>query len=171
MRIVRWLLLSVLLAANAAFADSSASPDDQYVLGQDSEVQPGVPEGKVTEFVLKDSKVFPGYEHKWWLYVPAQYDGKKPIALMAFQDGRTFLSRDGVFRVPVVLNNLIAKGQIPVMAAVFVDPGAPRSLRPDLRLAGSDVPGRTRWPHRPGLLARRRARTPRQPFARRCGAR
>ena len=83
MRIVRWLLLSVLLAANAAFADSSASPDDQYVLGPDSEVQPGVPEGKVTEFVLKDSKVFPGYEHKWWLYVPAQYDGKKPIALMA----------------------------------------------------------------------------------------
>lgn len=131
MRIVRCLLLAALLASNTASADSPTSPDDQYVLGPDSEVQAGVPEGKVIEFVLKDSKIFPGYEHKWWLYVPAQYDGKKPIALMAFQDGRTFLTRDGVFRVPVVLNNLIAKGSIPVMAAVFVDPGVSYPKAPD----------------------------------------
>jgi enterochelin esterase family protein len=130
-RIIRCLVLAAWLASNTAWADSAGSPDDQYVLGPDSQVQPGVPEGKVTEFVLEDSKVFPGYEHKWWLYVPAQYDGKKPIALMAFQDGRTFLTRDGVFRVPVVLNNLIAKGQIPVMAAVFVDPGVSFPKAPD----------------------------------------
>ena len=139
MQRVRCLLLAALLAANAAWAasakpssDSPApSPDEQYVLGPDSEVQEGVPEGKVREFTLKDSRVFAGFEHQWWLYVPAQYDGKTPIALMVFQDGRTYLTRDGTFRVPVVLNNLIAKGQIPVMAAVFVESGVSHPKAPD----------------------------------------
>jgi enterochelin esterase-like enzyme len=104
-------------------ASRPISPDDQYVLGPDSEPHAGVPEGKVTEFILKGSKLYPGVYHRWWLYVPAQYDGKHPIALIVFQDGTSFAMRDGEFRVPVVLNNLIAKKELPVMAAVFVDPG------------------------------------------------
>jgi enterochelin esterase-like enzyme len=44
---------------------------------------------------------------------------------MVFQDGTSFVMRDGEFRVPVVLNNLIAKKELPLMAAVFVDPGEP----------------------------------------------
>lgn len=131
MQRLRWFACLVVLASacggaqsdNAASDSALLSPDEQYVLGPDSEVQPGVPEGKVKAFVHKTSRVYPGFEHKWWLYVPAQYDGKKPIALMVFQDGSTYLRRDGVFRVPVVLNNLIAKAQIPAMAGVFVDSG------------------------------------------------
>jgi enterochelin esterase family protein len=105
-----------------------ASFDNQYVLGVDSQPKAGVPEGKVAEFTLKRSRVFPGFEHKWWLYIPAQYNGERPLALMVFQDGHRlgFAQRDGEWRVPVVLDNLIAANELPPMAAVFVDPG----LRP-----------------------------------------
>jgi len=113
--------------ARAAFSDSApctcSSPDGQYVLGPDSQPQPNIPEGSVSEFRLQQSKAYPGFEFTWWLYVPAQYDGKQSIALMVFQDGTEFVMRDGDFRVPVVLNNLIAKRELPLMAAVFVDPG------------------------------------------------
>ena len=49
---------------------------------------------------------------------------------MVFQDGGRlgFVQRDGEWRVPVVLDNLIQKKELPVMAAVFVDPGQP--IRP-----------------------------------------
>ena len=126
---MRDLSISILLALSAALivaepaVAEAVSPDDRYVLGPDSQIQPGVPEGKVTEFTLAKSKTFPGFEHKWWLYIPAQYDGKKPIALMVFQDGSSYAARDGSWRVPIVLNNLIARKELPVMAAVFVDPG------------------------------------------------
>jgi enterochelin esterase-like enzyme len=98
-------------------------PDDQYPLGADSQPQVGVPEGKMMEFTLADSKTFPGFEHKWWLYIPAQYREHKPAALMVFQDGQWYANRDGVWRAPVVLDNLIARKELPVMAAVFINPG------------------------------------------------
>jgi enterochelin esterase-like enzyme len=100
-----------------------AVPDEQYVLGPDSQPQPRVPMGKILEFTLADSKTFPGFEHRWSLYIPAQYDGKKPAALMVFQDGGWYVEHDGAWRVPVVLDNLIARKELPVMAAVFVNPG------------------------------------------------
>jgi enterochelin esterase-like enzyme len=120
--------LLFLLIFPAAFAQTNPtppepSPDDRYVLGPMSQPQTGVPQGTITAFTLRDSKIYPGYAHKWWLYVPAQYDGKRPIALMVFQDGGGFVERDGSWRVPVVLDNLIARKELPVMAAVFVDPG------------------------------------------------
>jgi hypothetical protein len=100
------------------------TPDEQYVLGPDSQPQAHVPVGKVLEFTLADSKTFPGFEHRWSLYIPAQYDVRKPAALMVFQDGGWYVQRDGLWRVPVVLDNLIARKELPVMAAVFVNPGA-----------------------------------------------
>jgi len=99
------------------------TPDDQYQLGQDSEMHPGVAQGLVRELALPSSKVYPGYTHRAWLYIPAQYSGQAPIALMVFQDGGTFVSRDGAWRVPTVLDNLIQRKELPNMAAVFVDAG------------------------------------------------
>lgn len=123
-------------------APKKPSPDDQYKLGPDSLEQPGVPKGKVTEFELPDSKTYPGFARKWYMYVPAQYDGKTPAALMVFQDGGGYQSRTGAWRVPTVFDNLIHKKEMPVTVAVFVNPGdkplkpgeAPRK-RPDGRPA------------------------------------
>jgi enterochelin esterase-like enzyme len=99
------------------------APDDQYHLGPDSEIQLGVAQGAVRALTLPPSKVYPGYTHRAWLYIPAQYSEQTAIALMVFQDGGTFVSRDGPWRVPTVLDNLIQRKELPIMAAVFVEPG------------------------------------------------
>ncbi len=95
----------------------------QLVLGPDSKVKDGVPKGKVTEHVWKDSKVFPGTIRAYSVYQPAQVDPKKPIAVIVFQDGHNYAKPNGDFRVPVVLDNLIAAGDIPPMIAIFINPG------------------------------------------------
>jgi len=96
---------------------------DDYKLGPDSMPQAGVPKGAVTQHRFTDSKVFPGTERDWWIYVPKQYDAKKPAALMVFCDGGGMQSATGSYRVPVVFDNLIAKGEMPVTIGVFINPG------------------------------------------------
>ena len=66
------------------------TPDD-YKLGPDSMKQEGVPEGKVTQMPAWKSDIFPGTVRDWWIYVPAQYDEKKPACVMVFQDGGGYL--------------------------------------------------------------------------------
>lgn len=100
----------------------STAVAEQYEHGPDSQPQ-DVPRGKVTEHEWLDSKVFPGTKRRYSVYVPAQYDGSKPAALMVFQDGHAFTGPGGDFRVPVVFDNLIAKGDMPVTIAVMIDPG------------------------------------------------
>jgi len=126
-RLVLQALMLGVVSLSAALAQEAKKdapdPNAQYTLGPDSQPKPGVPEGKVMEFKLDDSKVYPGFFHKWWLYIPAGYDGSKPCALMVFQDGGGFVSRTGGWRVPVVLDNLIHQKELPLMAAIFVSPG------------------------------------------------
>ncbi len=102
----------------------------KYPYGPDSSRHEGVPQGKVTERVWKDSKVFPGTIRRWWTYVPAQYDKSKPAALMVFQDGHAYIYEDGDFRAPVVFDNLIHSGEMPVTIGVFVDPGHKKAELP-----------------------------------------
>jgi len=96
---------------------------DDYRPGPDAERKPSVPQGRVTEFRWTDSKVYPGTERDCWLYVPAQYDGTRDACLMVFQDGRGFVSEKGHTRVPIVFDNLIHAGEMPVTLALFVQPG------------------------------------------------
>jgi enterochelin esterase family protein len=42
---------------------------------------------------------------------------------MVFQDGHTYVSATGQMRVPVVFDNLIARGEMPVTIGVFINPG------------------------------------------------
>ncbi len=104
--------------------------DEIYQLGPDSMRQEGVPQGAVTEHVWK-SEVFPGTIRRYWVYVPKQYDGSTPAAVMVFQDGHAYVSEDGQFRVPVVLDNLIHRGELPVMVAIFIDPGHKKEMLPE----------------------------------------
>ncbi|MDQ8191758.1 alpha/beta hydrolase-fold protein [Roseibacillus persicicus] len=82
----------------------------------------GAPEGKVSRLVCQ-SKVYPGTIREYFLYVPAQYDGSKEAAVMVCQDGHTFLKPDGDFRLPLVFDNLIHKGEMPVTVAILINPG------------------------------------------------
>jgi enterochelin esterase family protein len=61
------------------------------------------------------------------VYVPAQYDGSEPAALMVFQDGERMQNVNGRWRVPTVFDNLIARGDMPPTIAVFLNPGHEKS--------------------------------------------
>lgn len=95
----------------------------RYPHGPDSFRQEGVPRGETTQYIWRESKVYPGTIRRFYVYVPAQYDAQKPAALMVFQDGHAYLNENGDFRVPIVFDNLIHKGDMPVTIGVFVDPG------------------------------------------------
>jgi enterochelin esterase family protein len=113
------------------------SQDEAYVKGPDSMPKPGVPKGTVTKSTWT-SQIFPGTVRDYWVYVPAQYDGKTPAALFVGQDGGGFVGESGSFNAPVVFDNLIHEGSMPVTIGVFINPGtvppaqegsAPRSNR------------------------------------------
>jgi enterochelin esterase family protein len=95
----------------------------RYLHGPDSVVRPEVPVGTVTELAWTTSSVFPGSTRRFWVYVPAQYDAAVPASLLVLQDGAGFLDPEDDLRTTVVLDNLIASGDLPVTIAVFVDPG------------------------------------------------
>jgi hypothetical protein len=94
---------------------------EDYTLSPDSQPQAAVPKGTVTKFILAPGKDYPGTPHNCAIYVPAQYEASKPTPFMIFLDGSQALGDS--MRVPVVLDNLIAKHDLPPMIAIFVDPG------------------------------------------------
>ena len=103
-------------------ATPGSAGDEQYVLGVDSKRKKGVPAGKVTKHSHK-SRIFPGTVRDYWVYVPAQYDASSPAALMVFQDGKWYVNEKGQFRVPVVFDNLIHSGEMPITIGIFINPG------------------------------------------------
>lgn len=108
--------------------EPSTQPAPQYSLGTDSQVQPEVPRGEVTRYSWT-STIFPGTVRDYWVYVPKQYDPSKPAAVMVFQDGEGYIRESGSWRVPVVFDNLIHKGEMPVTIGVFVNPGVVPAAR------------------------------------------
>ena len=96
---------------------------DLPAFGPLSYLQPGVPSGTVSEKIVHTSKIYDGMKSEYWIYVPAQYDPKVPAALMVFQDGSGYIHRDGNNPTLNVIDNLIAQKKIPVMIAVFINPG------------------------------------------------
>jgi len=86
-----------------------------------------VPRGKVEKMDAWESSIFPNTKRDWWVYVPAQYDGSEPAALMVFQDGERMQNLNGRWRVPTVFDNLIARGDMPPTIAVFLNPGHEKS--------------------------------------------
>jgi enterochelin esterase family protein len=131
------LRAAVLLAllASPAFAQTRLTRDPvppvKYPLGPDSLPQKDVPAGKLEGPVLFKSQVIKDTVRKYWVHVPAQYTGEKPACVLVFQDGARAINPTGVLRVPQVLDNLIAKKQIPVTIGIFITPGQRGDTFPD----------------------------------------
>src|SRR6267154_2551628 len=103
--------MTALISGAAVLAISQTlqkpNPDSQYRQNPDAQVHDGVPKGEVKgPFVIK-SNAYPGTQHTYWVYVPAQYDPKIPAALMVFQDGQAFKDEKGDMRAQNVMDNLI----------------------------------------------------------------
>ncbi len=88
-----------------------AGPDTE-----DSKPQPGVPHGEFIEGTITDSAIYPGTENVFKVYIPAQYAPSAPACLLVRLDG---LGKDD----PTVLDNLIAKGAMPVTIEVGLSSG------------------------------------------------
>ncbi|MEM9588398.1 MAG: alpha/beta hydrolase-fold protein, partial [Planctomycetota bacterium] len=96
---------------------------ESYPVHPDTQPQAGVPEGKVLEFELAPSRVYPGTQRQVKIYVPAQYREATPAAVMVFQDGPKYVNPKGGWQVHRVFDNLIHRSEMPVTIGIFVSPG------------------------------------------------
>ncbi len=96
----------------------------------------GVAKGEIRGPFTLPSQAYPGTQHTYWVYVPAQYDTAEPASLMIFNDGQAFKNMDGR------------------------RPRAERARQPDLppRDAGDDRPSSSIRAARPSS----RSRTPKE---------
>src|SRR3954469_244122 len=97
--------------------------DAFYSLGPDSLPREGVPKGELRGPFKLPRTTYSGAEHSYWVYVPAQYGASREASLMVFHDGATYLKADGFYRAQNVLDNLIYRGEIPMIIGAFIDPG------------------------------------------------
>jgi gluconolactonase len=75
-----------------------------------------VKQGTIKEFAFRQSKVFPGTVRDVTLFIPAQYDAKKPACVYVKTAGYNP-------REKTLLETMIATKEIPVTVGVFVQPG------------------------------------------------
>ncbi len=109
---------------------------DDYTLGPDSLVQPGVPQGTWEKYRWDKSEVFPNTVREIWIYIPAQYKSSEAACLMVLQDGpRQYAMRERTpegnrarqtleYATPNVIDNLTARKELPVIITVFINPGS-----------------------------------------------
>ncbi len=113
--------ISILIAATILFPSMFAG--EVYKLGPDSEAHDGVPKGAISEYKFTESKIFPGTTRSYWIYLPPNFKPDTEYPFMVFFDGGGEVNPKGGFRVPIVFDNLIAKGEIPAMVGLFINPG------------------------------------------------
>jgi enterochelin esterase-like enzyme len=99
------VLASILCAQPDSLLESSAPAALQTV-----------PKGELRKFSHTSARIFPGTVRDYWVYIPAQYDGKTPACLYVNQDGVQW-------NAPEVFDKLIAGKEMPVTIGVFVTPG------------------------------------------------
>ena len=118
------LTMGVVLAllAGPALAAEPRQPGE-YPPTQDSLPQASVPKGKLIGPLEFHSRIIEGTVRRYWIYVPVHYDPKNPPNLLVFQDGQRAINPQGPLNIPVVLDNLIAKGDIAPTIGIFITPG------------------------------------------------
>src|SRR5438552_835408 len=90
------LALLLLCSSFTLHAAAPATQPSDFPLTPDSQRKAGVPQGKITAHQWNTSKIFPGTQRDYWIYVPAQYDPATPggACVMIFQDGANFRRTD-----------------------------------------------------------------------------
>ena len=101
---------------------SAGHAQEEYPHGPNSLEHPKIPKGTLSTHTW-ESEIYANTTREYYVYVPAQYDGSQPAALMIFQDGHTYIKEDGDFRVPTVFDNLISQGKMPITIGLFINPG------------------------------------------------
>ena len=97
-----------------SFAQSIAN--NAYPYDPASHPQKGIVPGEIIERQYSDSKIYPGTQRTYWVYIPAGYVLEKPACLYVCMDGIQN-------NAPTVFDNLIATREMPVTIGVFVGSG------------------------------------------------
>jgi gluconolactonase len=100
---------------------------ENYPIDPASIEKSGVPKGEIVKFTFENSKIFPGTSREVSIYIPAQYDGKKPACVYVNQDGVQW-------KAPIVFDNLINQKEMPISIGVFITPGQVKAQNSDLSL-------------------------------------
>lgn len=117
-----FIALAVLNAQNpdAGSADTLVQKIQAELSGtfppEEGKINPAVPYGEIIRGSINNSKIYPGTENDFQVYIPAQYDPAKPACFLIKLDG--FGDYDAT-----VLDNLIAKKDLPVMIGIGIVPG------------------------------------------------
>jgi enterochelin esterase-like enzyme len=114
-------LLAFALAAAPLYAA------DDFIESPDHRENSAGPHGIVTKMPPWESQIFANTTRDWSIYVPAQAKKDVPCAVMVFQDGHDYAGAQGHWRVPLVFDNLIARGEMPPTVAIFINPGHDKS--------------------------------------------
>lgn len=93
--------------------------------------QEASPRGELKGPFEYHSNILEGTVRQYWVYVPAQYKASQPASVLVFQDGQRATNPKGPFRAPQVMENLIAKGELPVSIGIFITPGNRSEAYPD----------------------------------------
>lgn len=126
---IQILLVCLLFIINSATAQNRQAGD--YPFTQDSLVQDNITKGQLKGPFEFHSKIFAGTVRQYWIYIPANYNRKRPPNLLVFQDGQRATNPNGSLRIPIVLDNLIHKKDIPSTLGIFITPGNLSERYPD----------------------------------------
>ncbi len=135
--------------ASGKIIGSNTVKIEYYPYAKDSIHNPHHPQGTLHEHRWTNSKIYPNTERDFLVYIPEQYDGSKPAALMIFQDGLRHADTElsGGLRAPIVLDNLITRGEMPVTVGLFINPAnfpdQPKGSKPRNRSVEYDSLGDT----------------------------
>jgi len=86
---------------------------------------PGVARGKLSEKRRLRSSIYPGVRANYWVYANAGLDMVNGTPLTVWQDGETIAGNVDLLRLrlQIVTDNMVARGAIPPMVDVLIQPG------------------------------------------------
>ena len=93
--------------------------------------QKGVPKGRLEGPFEFHSKIIENTVRQYWVFVPAQYKDTNPASVLVFQDGQRATNPEGSTRIQQVMENLIAKKEMPITIGIFITPGNTSKHYPD----------------------------------------
>jgi hypothetical protein len=95
----------------------------EYPVSAEALPQEGIPKGRLEGPFEFRSSIIAGTVRRYWIFVPAQYNPRKPANVLVFQDGQRATNPNGPLRLNQVMENLIGKGKMPVTIGIFITPG------------------------------------------------
>ncbi len=114
-----------------------------YPFPEEAVKREGVPSGAITHYHMDDCRMYPGIAHDVDVYIPVQYDGKTPAKLLIMTDGDWNVEGTNGPAVPVLLDNMIYDGRLPVIIGLFISFGKTGDGNPTYGYSGAWLDNRS----------------------------